>query len=439
MQHEHKVFTNCPGGAYTLGQFRIENPMITYDFETYYDKEFSLSKMSTEAYIRDPRFEVIGVSVKRDEGPIEWLTGDHQYMLEALRSLHMEDEVCIAHNAVFDAAILNWKYGIRPKVHVDTLSMSRPITGLSVGGSLRALATYFGIGEKGTEIYNTLGKRRADFTPEELNAFGRYCQNDVALTWELYKRLRPLTPLKEIYLIDMTIRMFTEPVLELNEPLLAQHLSKVKADKEALLLSVSHGDREAFMSNDKFAELLRAEGVEPPTKVSEKTGKTAYAFAKTDLEFQALLEHPNEKVQALVAARLGLKTTIEETRTEQFLNIARRGPLPILLNYYGAVNTGRFCLTGDTRIHVKRGGEVMEIRLDCLQDEDLVWDGEEFVEHGGLVDRGPRKVISYQGITGTPDHQVFVEEGHGEDGAISLLDAAAGGYTLAAVPAPAKA
>lgn len=410
--------------------------MLTIDFETYWDKDFSLSKMTTESYIRAPQFEVIGVSIKKDNGPIEWVSGDDQIIKQALLERGAQNDVCVAHNAAFDMAIMNWRYGIRPRVIVDTLSMSRPITGLSVGGSLRALGEYFGIGEKGTEVYNTQGKHRKDFTPEELERYGRYCQQDVNLTYQLLQKLLPLSTAQEMYLIDLTIRMFTEPVLQLNSELLETHLEKVKADKQALLDSVAHGDRSAFMSNDKFAELLRAEGVEPPTKVSEKTGKTAYAFAKTDAGFQALLDHPNERVQALASARLGLKSTLEETRTQAFLDIARRGPMPVMLNYYGAANTGRFCVTGDTQIMVLRDNIIHEIALSELKDDDLVWDGEEFVVHGGLVCRGEREVMEYQGIVGTPDHRVFVEENHGTEGPITLFEASLGGYTLEAAGSP---
>lgn len=335
--------------------------MLTIDFETYWDKDFSLSKMTTESYIRDPQFEVIGVSIKKDDGPIEWVSGDDQTIKQALLERGAQNDVCVAHNAAFDMAIMNWRYGIRPRVIVDTLSMSRPITGLSVGGSLRALGEYFGIGEKGTEVYNTQGKHRKDFTPEELERYGRYCQQDVNLTYQLLQKLLPLSTAQEMYLIDLTIRMFTEPVLQLNAELLETHLEKVRAGKQALLDSVSHGDRSAFMSNDKFAELLRAEGVEPPTKVSEKTGKTAYAFAKTDAGFQALLSHPNERVQALASARLGLKSTLEETRTQAFLDIARRGPMPVMLNYYGAANTGRMSGgDGTNPQNLPRGGALRE-------------------------------------------------------------------------------
>jgi DNA polymerase len=75
-------------------------------------------------------------------------------------------------------------------------------------------------------------------------------------------------------------------------------------------------------------------------KTSLRTGNETYAFGKTDAAFKALLDHDNAAVQAVVAARLGVKSTLEETRTESFLGIQSRGTLPIMLNYWGA-HTGR--------------------------------------------------------------------------------------------------
>ena len=96
-----------------------------------------------------------------------------------------------------------------------------------------------------------------------------------------------------------------------------------------------------LMSNQIFAKYLENLGVEPPTKMSAKTGKEAYAFSKTDKAFTDLLEHPDPRVQNAVSARLGIKSTLEETRTQSLIEVAGRGRLPILLNYYGA-HTGRF-------------------------------------------------------------------------------------------------
>jgi DNA polymerase len=114
------------------------------------------------------------------------------------------------------------------------------------------------------------------------------------------------------------------------------------------------------MSNPKFAEVLRNLGVEPPMKISPATGKETYAFGKTDIGFKALLEHDDERVQAVVSARFGIKSTLEETRTESFIKISERGALPILLNYYGA-HTGR--ASGGDKINLQnlpRGGELRQ-------------------------------------------------------------------------------
>jgi DNA polymerase len=218
---------------------------------------------------------------------------------------------------------------------------------MTVGGSLAKLAEYYGLGKKGTEVVAAMGKRRADFTEEELARYGQYCINDVELTKKLFDKLKVGFPITELLVIDQTIRMYTEPTIELDVPLLEEHLEKVRAHKRELTaeLAQSMGGEEAaqdvLMSNEKFASYLKSLGVEPPTKISPRTGKTTWAFSKTDKGMTDLLEHPDERVQAAVAARLGVKSTLEETRTEALLGVAERGRLPIMLNYYGA-HTGRF-------------------------------------------------------------------------------------------------
>jgi DNA polymerase I-like protein with 3'-5' exonuclease and polymerase domains len=255
----------------------------------------------------------------------------------------------LAHNAMFDMAILNWQFGYKPKKIADTLSMARAIHGTEVGGSLGVLVQHYQLGEKGTEVVNALGKRRADFTDEELARYASYCINDVDLTYELFKCLAGDFPIPELELIDLTIRMFTEPVLKLDKTVLANHLVEIRSSKDMLLRNITE-NKEELMSNPKFAEILRKCGVEPPMKVSPTTGKDTYAFSKTDEEFKALLEHENVNVQAVVAARLGMRSTIEETRTERFIEIGQRGLLPIPLRYYAA-HTGRW--GGDDKVNMQ--------------------------------------------------------------------------------------
>lgn len=315
--------------------------LLTLDFETYYARDFSLSKITTEAYIRDPQFQVIGFGYKVDDEEPVWVTGSDTHIRMALAALDIESCYLVAHNMAFDGAILAWHYGIRPKFYIDTLSMARPITGQTVGGSLAKLATKFNLGAKGTEVVNAIGLRREEFPPMQLDQYGEYCKNDVQICWNLYHILKQWNPPKELYIQDLMLRMFIDPVLELDKAELQCHLTNVQDKKAKLMERIDQSiGRDALMSNPKFAEVLTKLGVEPPMKVSLRTEKETFAFGKTDPGFKALLEHHDPRVQAVVSARLGIKSTLEETRTESFIGIAQRGPLPILLNYWGA-HTGR--------------------------------------------------------------------------------------------------
>jgi DNA polymerase len=282
---------------------------------------------------------VIGVGVKVNDGPVDTYSGDN--VGRFLKSLDYSDKAILCHNTVFDGAILSWHFGIKPKLWLDTLSMARPKHASTVGGSLKALAVEYELGQKGEEVIHALGKRRKDFSPVELAAYMKYCANDIDLTYALFKKLKKGFPVDELRVIDTTLRMYTEPMVELDEDLLDQHLGNVIGSKLALLDSLGGGGKDIIMSNDKFAKLLKRRGVTPPMKISPANGKETYAFAKTDLAFLDLQDHPDPVVQTLVAARLGLKSTLEETRTRNLIAVSQRGRLPIMLNYYGA-HTGRF-------------------------------------------------------------------------------------------------
>jgi hypothetical protein len=346
--------------------------LITLDFETFYSKEFSLSKLTTEEYIRNPFFEVIGIAVKVNNGPTEWASGTNEQIQDYLDSFDWGNSMVLAHNTMFDGAILNWRFGVQPKVWADTLSMARSIHGTAVGGSLKALSEHYKIGQKGTEVLDALGKRREDFTDNDLSRYGDYCINDVELTYDLFALLGGKYPRRELKVIDATLRMFIEPKLELDLELLEAHLIDVRDRKERLLLNLEAGvGKEDLMSNDKFAGLLRGLGVEPPHKISPATGKETYAFAKTDEGFKALQEHDMYEVQALVAARLGNKSTLEETRTQRFIDIAKRGNLPIPIRYYAA-HTGRW--GGSDKINIQnlpsRGPDGKTLKQSLIAPEN---------------------------------------------------------------------
>jgi DNA polymerase len=316
--------------------------LITLDFETYYDKatKYSLSAMGTDEYILDARFQAIGLSIKVNNGAPMWMSGTHEQIANWLAGFDWGNSAVCCHNTLFDGFIMTQIFGIKPKLWMDTLAMGRAAMPWLASHSLDALAQHLGLGKKGHEVIAADGKRREDFTDSELAAYGGYCSNDVHLTYEIAQKLLPITPALELRIVDMTIRMFTEPTFVGDQKAMHGMYCAEVARKEELLL-LADTDRETIMSNDKFAQKLLSLGVTPPKKWSARTGKEAWAFAKTDKAFSALLEHPDTEVQALAAARLGVKTTIAETRALRFFNMSQRGPLPVYLNYWGAKTTGR--------------------------------------------------------------------------------------------------
>jgi DNA polymerase I-like protein with 3'-5' exonuclease and polymerase domains len=326
--------------------------LITLDFETYYtDKDLGFRTQTTEEYIRDPRFEVIGVSVQVNDGSPVWFSGDRETTRKWLAQFNWKESLVLAHNTLFDGAILAWHFGIKPMALADTLCMARALHGVEVGGSLAKLATRYNVGVKGDEVVKAINKRRVDFTQEELALYGEYCRNDVDLTYKLFLLMIPSFPQEELKLIDMTLKMFTEPVLYVEQSTLQERLTELQEEKSRLLqglmeqlkCATEEEVREKLSSNKKFAEVITGFGIEVPYKTSVTTGKQIPALAKKDEGFIALTENDDPFIQQLCAVRLGTKSTLEEKRIERFMDIGKRnkGALPIPLKYYGA-HTGRW-------------------------------------------------------------------------------------------------
>ena len=369
--------------------------LITIDFETYYDQKYSLTKISTEEYVRDNRFETIGFAYKINDERCVWVTGTNEHIQKVLDTLPWDDSLVLAHNTMFDGAILSWRYGIKPKGWLDTMSMGRALHGVEASVSLKAMAERYMVGVKGTEVGNAIGIRREFFTPSALRDYGAYCRNDVELTYNIFQHMMLSGfPKSELKLIDLTLSMFIDPVLRLDTKALGLHLEDTASQKQAHLVSalkavgkqdlaVKHilGDeeikaevRKTLMSNNQFAEMLKGLGVQAPIKISMTTGKPTLALAKSDEAFKELLEHEDVRVQALCAARIGTKSTLEETRTQRFIDISHRGPFPVPLKYYAA-HTGRWGGTDSVNLQnlPSRGPNAGKLKKAILAPEGYVF------------------------------------------------------------------
>ena len=329
--------------------------ILTIDFETRWDKaDYTLSKMTTEEYIRDTKFLAFGACIHEygTDRPTQWYGGDELHRI--LSTYDWARTAVLAHNAQFDIAILEWVYGVHPCFIFDSLSMARALRGVEVGNSLAKLATDFGLPPKGRAVYSTDGL--AEISPEIEHELAEYCKHDVFLCEEIFERLIKGYPAKELRLIDLTLRMFTNPMLVLDPDMLADALLAEKEQREELLARLKI-DESQLASNLKFAAILNELGVPTPYKKSKTTGEQTLALAKTDALFQAMLNGDNEEVALLCEARLKVKSTSERTRAQRFLEISTRGTLPVPLSYYGAA-TGRWTAARGSAINMqnlKRG------------------------------------------------------------------------------------
>lgn len=432
--------------------------LITLDVETFWSQTHTLSKMNPFDYVMHPETELISMALQLNDGEPVCVFGEGN--IQALvRRIDWRNAYVIGHNmSAFDALILAWRLGVRPRLWGCTAAMARPIHAKTTGVSLGALVEHYGIGVKDrTALVNTQGKKLREFTDAERRAMAEYNKADVRQCFELFKRLRPHFTNKELWHIDAKIRALVEPQLELDVPMLEAALAEERARKRAALLELADmldtrgiipvGDtpldedylidrvRATLASAQKFSEVLYHQGVPVPMKPSPTNpANKVPALAKTDEAFQALVNHDDPLVAAAAQARLAVKSTLAETRMQAFIDAAKYagGKWPVTTHYCGADTTGRACVPGDTKITVQDRGCVREIFIAELEDHHLVWDGEEFVSHEGLVDQGEREVMTYDGITATPDHVVYTEEG----GEVPISVARERGYTLVVAREP---
>ncbi len=338
--------------------------LLTLDFETYYSPDYTLEKLTTEAYVRDPRFEVILVGVKINDTPAFWIFEDRlRDFLE--NEMDPAKTACSAFHAHFDGFILSHHFDWRPAMWLDPLSMARNIRGAKNGNSLARLLIQEGLREKGDYVTYAKGKRKADFTGAEMQDYGRYCCRDTDGCYELTQLYSAQLPEHELRLIDLETRMFTEPVFEGDIPMLQEAVIAEQSRRTELLtkcgaiclpcngtgsgvkdliegtLPCKHCkgtgfNKKLFTSNDQFADLLRRFGAEPETKTSPTTGEQIYAFAKTDPAMQELLEDEDEDVRDLAETRIAIKSNIIESRATRYIACAQRGPMPVYLSHAGA-------------------------------------------------------------------------------------------------------
>lgn len=333
----------------------------TLDFETYFDGDYTLKKLTTEAYIRDPRFEALMLAVRYPDGAQGWIAQEH--IPSFLAGIDWSTDAILCHHAHFDGLIFSHHYGVRPRMWFDTLSMARLVLGNHLSAALGSLSKHYGLEEKSVPYEAFKGRRWREIDASLREQLGAGAMHDCALTYDIFTRLAQEFPVEEYGVVDTTVRMFTEPVLIGDVAMLDQVQAAERERKYTLLNRLGVTDKD-LASADRFCALLEQCGIE----IQYKDGKNGPipAVAATD-DFMIALENDyDETVSALAAARLEVKSTLNETRAGRLAGMARRGPMPVYLSYCGA-HTTRW--SGGDRVNLQnlpRGGDLR--RAVCAPD-----------------------------------------------------------------------
>ena len=318
---------------------------VVLDFETLFDrKDYSLSRMTTESYVRDPRFEAHGAAIKWSKNhDAVWYP--EKELRRVLADEDWSDVLLICHHAHFDGFILSHHYNVVPALYGCTLSMARLLLGNHLSVSLDNVRKHFGMPAKSTPYGLFEGKHWHELSPATQQMLGDGACDEVESIWKIFGILARDFPGEEYGVVDSTIRMFTQPELIGDSAVFAKVWEHEAVRKQQMLekLGVS---AQQLGSDETFASLLRARGVEPDTKTTDK-GNVKFAFAKTDPFMEELQQNEDGEVRALAEARLGTKSTLLQTRSETLGWMASRGPLCVYLRYAGA-HTSRWSGGDDT-------------------------------------------------------------------------------------------
>jgi len=347
----------------------------TIDFETYYDSGYGLRGLSYPEYILNPLFQVIGVSVAVNDEPAESFTGSRLDTKAWLDKFDWGTGLMVAHNAHFEAAILAWVFDIHPHRMFCTMMASRPyVVPFTDSMSLNNTTQYLGLGVKGDEAVAAIGMRRKDFSEDAMEKYMAYCRQDTDLTVKLYHKYVTEygMPVDEREQVHLTIRKFSEPQLMGDVGVFQDALDQHVIDRD-LLITASGIPKTKLASNPQFAKVLKDLGVDVPMKISPTTGKSTYAFAKDDVDFQKLMNVNGANVKTICKARLAIKSTQLVTRLERFKNISNLtgGSFPAALMYWAA-RTGRFGGTDKTNLQNMKRGSVLRQGLVAPEGHKVV-------------------------------------------------------------------
>lgn len=342
--------------------------IITLDFETHFSTGYSLTKLTTPEYVDDEKFFVQLCGIKINDN--ETIVYHENEIAPALAKIDWANATLVCHNTNFDGYILTQVYGHTPARYADTMAMSCGITPHDKHNLKFVAERLFpddATKRKGEELVKAFNIKH--LTGQVRSELSRYCKQDVDLTYAIYNKLLVKIPSQEMDIIDLTVRMFTEPMLQLDLERARKSLGDLRKDVTDKIKD-SGLSREVLASNTKFTNWIKEKNISVPLKESPNTGKLIPALGQTDLGYQEMVRHNNSFLKVW-EARAAVKSRLGETRTERFINNSNAcaGKLPVSLKYYGA-HTGRF--SGQDKVNFQNLTRGSELRKCIIAPDGYV-------------------------------------------------------------------
>lgn len=144
--------------------------------------------MTTEAYIRDPRFVAHGAAIKWSPNhQARWYWG--RDLPGVLAQEDWSNVMLVCHHAAFDGLILSHHYGVHPKMMACTLSMARLLLGNHISVSLDSVRARFGLPAKKTPYHLFRGKRTHELDENSRQLLAEGCEDEVESIYNIFTRM----------------------------------------------------------------------------------------------------------------------------------------------------------------------------------------------------------------------------------------------------------
>ena len=341
-----------------LKQIDYPIDILCLDFETYFDTEYSLKKMSTIEYINDPRFELTGlglyISFMENDTPdfydVSWPKFfrpdkiDEAFSdCQSISGEHFDKHTVIVQQARFDITILQTKFGIVPKYIIDLKDLASHYDA-RMSHRLADMAKLFGLKHKG-DTMQFKGLHWDTMTEEQRKDLAEYTINDVEIETDLFKILLPklTNPVIESQLMRHTIDLWLHKRFAVDIKSATKLKTKMRTQMAKTIKDSGHTPKE--LRSKKFVGYFEA-ALPNGEQVPMKQGKRGNipALAKNDEACQQLVVHPKKEVRDLVLARLACRSWPTHIKRVQSLisqTMANGGLLRVPLTYYAA-HTGRW-------------------------------------------------------------------------------------------------